>query len=248
MAHICTHLEQEAEPFATVSVTGNLVTFQLHNVKDGVSVRRGGGKRGKVTEFSRQSRWRLLKTLAKVDWGRTRLVTLTYPDWVSRETLAANQYHIRAFVERWVRHYGYRPSFVWRKEYTARGVVHFHLLQPQAKWHDDLIRFVSKSWDEILAVDREGSVEKAGTKVEFARTRKKAMSYVAKYIAKSSAPFPDYHCGRIWGWVGREGFKECRTNTYIVPVEAFFVEKEELENRVGHHVYARKLDRLIKWW
>lgn len=249
MTHICTHEEPEKTPVtAEIVQQGYLYSLVLKNAPQTCVGRHGGGKRGRVTEFTRAARWRLLKTLAPVNWGRARHITLTYPAGVSRDVLVRNQYHLRAFVERWRRHYDYRPCFVWRKEYTKKGVIHFHLLQPKPKWHDDLIVFVSRSWAEVLATDRTEDIIKAGTKVEFARNNAQSMSYVAKYIAKASDKFPEYHSGRVWGWVGRDGFTYKKAFTYIVPVSEFFYQKEKLEKRIGHHIFAKRLDRLIKWW
>lgn len=238
----------EKAPNAQITIHGFLVTHELLNVTTTPYERHGGGKRSKVTEFSKDSRWRLLKTLAVIDWGRTRLITLTYPDWIGQDVLEKNQNHLRAFVERWVRHYGYRPSFVWRKEYTKAGVVHYHLLQPKARWHDDLISFVSRSWAEVLATERTEDIEKSGTKIEFARTNKKAMSYVSKYIAKATDPFPDYHRGRVWGWVGRSHVQEAKKQIYPIDTAIFFEEKDKLEKRIKHHVFAKRLQKLLKWW
>lgn len=249
MAHKCTVSNPTKDLYRAKSTRqGFLVTLELETPSKAVPARRGGGKRGKVTGFSKASRWRLLKTLAVVRWGRSRMITLTYPSWVGVGVLEKNQSHLRAFVERWYRHYGYRPSFIWKKEYTKADVIHFHLLQPQARWHDDFIAFVSRSWAEILATDRQGLVEKTATKVEFARTSRKAMSYVSKYIAKEQGDLPTYHRGRLWGWVGRDGFKLCEKYTNPIPVSAFFVAKDDLEKRLKIAVWARRIDRLLRWW
>lgn len=240
--------EEKAAPYAQIEIQGHLVTYTLHDTRVITITRNGGGKRGKITGFSKASRWRLLKRLAIVDWGKARLITLTYPSDVDRITLESNMNHLKAFIERWFRHYEYRPTFVWRKEYTKQGIVHYHLLQPKPKWHDDLIEFVSRSWAEILATDRTEDIERAGTKVEFAKSVNQSMSYVAKYIAKTLDEFPEYHKGRIWGMVGQEGFRFSKRHVYAIPISEFFDKKKELEDRIGHYVFARRIDKLRKWW
>jgi len=100
----------------------------------GKAFRRGGrggpgGRRGKVTRFSERSRDRLrvtiLSRVSPTAVGDRRLgwLTLTTRTGTAAELKAS----FRAVLER-VRRLGIRCGVVWRMEYQARGVPHFHLL------------------------------------------------------------------------------------------------------------------------
>lgn len=92
--------------------------------------------RGRVTEWSPRSRARMLRAYAELDYrpmraepGVSAMVTLTYPgQWeVVAPTAESVKGHLRAFVERFAREYGYRPGGLWKLEFQRRGAPHFHV-------------------------------------------------------------------------------------------------------------------------
>jgi hypothetical protein len=156
--------------------------------------------RGVVHGFSRQSRGRLLRTLAKLDRAvvsRALFVTLTYPA-SKLVTFASSKLHLRSFAMRLQRKF-VRSSVIWRLELQKNGQIHFHLIVTGARFipHE----WVRRSWAEIIY---------GGDGDEYVRTEtkrvvsfKEALGYAAKYAAK----LPDCEAadteGRVWGIYGR---------------------------------------------
>ena len=88
-----------------------------------------GTTRGSVHGFSRQSRGRLLRTLAKVGRNasaRALFVTLTYPSWWTTCPAGVKR-HLDSFVKRAQRRFP-TLSLVWRLELTTVGTPHFHCI------------------------------------------------------------------------------------------------------------------------
>lgn len=89
----------------------------------------GGGVRGKILTFSKESRRRLMRLLNSVNRDEVALpyfVTLTYHNtWPSSR--AGRKKHLDAFQKRMERAYG-KFAAVWRLEFQKRGAPHYHLL------------------------------------------------------------------------------------------------------------------------
>lgn len=167
-------------------------------------------KRGKISDFSRASRLRLLKFIATVAWGKiptSLFITLTYPDlaqWDDKDVRRQQKYLFHRYVEK---HLKRDVCGIWRVEWKARKsgpcrgmfVPHFHLLLFGVGFlHWKLIR---QWWRTILR--HKG---KLATDVKGCRSAKKASIYVSKYVAK----LPDDGCldngaycnnqGKHWGY------------------------------------------------
>ena len=179
--------------------------------------RRGGGKRGVVTDFSRQSRRRLQTLFCSVPrtgyepW-RMLFITLTYHNvWGARSKDWKND--LNAFKERLYRKWGTFPG-VWRLEFQKRGAPHFHLLlfppvgaleattaikdkdQPWTDFKADVLF----SWHDLVAP---GDVYHwlHGVKMTQGTSWRGAMYYLSKYVSKveenlAPATAPP---GRVWG-------------------------------------------------
>jgi hypothetical protein len=172
--------------------------------------RRGGGRRGHITEFSKASRRRLLRLLNSINRDQAELpyfVTLTYHHtWPS--DYEGRKKHLEAFRKRLERVYG-QFSAVWRLEFQKRGAPHYHLLMwlpvPPAKHRLQLLRDrVGHYWHEIAGY---GSKEhgQAGTKVEIPRSWRGVNSYAAKYMGKlEQLQGGTAGVGRFWGTWRRE--------------------------------------------
>ena len=161
--------------------------------------------RGKVREFSRRSRTRLMQTICSIPVahvGRGLLfITLTYPrawpgDW------PAWKRHLDTLGKRMKRRF---PDFgaVWKLEPQKRGAPHFHLLVVGVPFIAK--QWLSRAWFEIV---RSGDARHlaAGTQVQLARSHRGVVSYAAKYTAKREQLPASWQngVGRFWGVIGRE--------------------------------------------
>ena len=166
----------------TVKAQGHYLGLQLHCTPFVV-----GGDRGVVSEFSRQSRKRMLSLLARLDWPRLGLVcfvTLTYPDGNGSPATNATERDRQTFFKR-LRRLHPRTSGIWRREWVTRksgryvGVEypHYHLLLFNLPFlpHEDL----NQIWREVIGWD--GYVR---TEIEGVKDYRRAIAYVSKYMAK----------------------------------------------------------------
>jgi hypothetical protein len=176
----------------------------------------GGGRRGKVTEFSDRSRKRLTRLLHRLSpaWGV--FITLTVAD----ASVSPQQAKRRLWLLiRWLRSKVGFEAVVWKQEFQQRGAVHFHLL--------------AFSWRRRPPwVEQEELANRWGLGyvwVEFF-DKGRVLSYVGKYVRKPAALPPEgasptaeppadpvhltyadiseqddgQHPGRYWGIVGRQ--------------------------------------------
>lgn len=199
-------------------ITDRTPVFSL-NIHAGIAVvkrsgssikRRGGGIRGSVRGFSRQSRKRMLESLAKmrgIDKGY--FVTLTYPGEF-RYTFEECKSHIAALRKRLLRAapdcFGlWRMEIKCRQSGASKGrpVPHFHILLFGVKLSDiEKIRdWFRRSWDEI-ANYRDESLPRLITDVDEIHNHKHAVSYAAKYAAKAEDD-ATLDTGRVWGVFGK---------------------------------------------
>lgn len=140
-----------------------------------------GAKRGNVSEFSDQSRMRMLQTVARIDRGKVKFaantvkfITLTYP-FNQRDAVRAKrdlkvmlQRIRREFDDCWV---------LWRMEYQKRGAIHFHLLCGNMPYWD--VEQAQDAWCEVTGTTARNSLD-----LEIVRSMNGVMFYVAKYMAK----------------------------------------------------------------
>jgi hypothetical protein len=192
----------------TFAVGGSVsaVSFVDSEARDRLGPPHGGGLRGEVSGFSRASRMRLLRRLARINRaafrafeGRVLSVTLTYPQqWP--EDVEVSKRHLRALYKRLAKRSGEFPGF-WRLGIQQRGAWHFHLLlfvPPSFGSLKELRSFVASSWYEVCGKISNAHLL-ASTKVEEIRKWRAATSYVEKYMARPEQ-FPEgMKTGRIWG-------------------------------------------------
>jgi len=156
----------------------------------------GGGIRGTVRGFSRQSRKRLIDLIHQVDRSRTGVplfVTLTYPrEWPSdwREYKG----HLHTWLKRLERRYP-GASVIWRLEYQKRGAPHYHVLVFGVPYLPH--KWVSRTWFEVVGSGDDRHLA-AGTEVAKVRTWRGASFYCAKYLGKL-CEFGTVDTGRMWG-------------------------------------------------
>src|SRR5215211_2856147 len=199
--------------YVSSSVGGSVSTLSFENPKTSnrlsppsPPLRHGRGIRDRVRGFSRESRRNLLRRLASINRrafrafkGRIIFVTLTYPhEWPEEPELCKR--HLKSLRKRLQREFGTFAAF-WRLGIQQRGAWHFHLLLfvgPSFGPIEELRRFISSSWHEVIGKVSEGHLH-AGTRVVAVRRWREATSYVERYMAKPEE-FPEgLQTGRIWG-------------------------------------------------
>lgn len=213
-AHRLYPKEDRGKFVARASIDGTLLQLRV----DGVRRRQGGGLRGPIRGFSRQSRKRLLDRLNAIPHKRlkrdqVRLVTLTYPlEWPE----SPDQWHddlgeLRQLIERdWGKWWT-----VWKLEPQERGAPHWHLLvitsRSDAENLQEFRDWLSVTWSQISGVSLQFHPG-GGTHVENARHKDDACLIIARYIAKVCPDFKDAKTGdrlavgRRWDIWNREAF------------------------------------------
>lgn len=177
----------------------------------------GGGRRGKVTKFSKASRKRLIETLAKTrNSGFKAFLTMTYDDNAYMRHFGNTARDFEAFRKRFQRAF---PTFaaVWRKETKNRKsgmlkgspIPHFHLIvftnaDVPEQWHDGLIKlFVAWGrdvWHEITGSTDDDHL-RYGFHCTALKSRKQVYAYVSKYVGKDDDEAVSG--GRKWGRIGK---------------------------------------------
>lgn len=155
----------------TVEAQGDLFAIATrYNYKRGKI-----SQRGKVLSFSKKSRNRFMKKVARLDHERFLpiFITLTYPIFYPNPRRAMQ--NMQAFVKR-IQRLHPACSGVWRIEFQERGAPHFHLLFWNLPYIDK--EHIRKMWGEVIQYD------KPFTRIEAVRTRHGVMRYMSKYLAK----------------------------------------------------------------
>lgn len=167
---------------------------------------KGGGPRGSVRLFSRQSKKRLMDFMGKLDSRQVPiLVTLTYPAEFSHSSRDWKN-DLEKFHKRLARKFD-QVSMMWKLEPQKRGAPHFHLFLWGVSYRD-LKKITACFWYEVVGSGDEKHL-KAGTRVEKIRDWRGARSYASKYLGKlllenDLQEIGWDHPGRFWGVKGRK--------------------------------------------
>ena len=157
-------------------------------------------KRGTIKGFTAEARKRLLTVVSRLPEDvHYRVVTLTLPGyfrpWDSPEEQARL---IAAFRKRVMR--AFPGSFgVWRKEWQERGAAHWHILIGRAKGMS--MKWVAQNWNAIVDPTDKAHL-RAGTQVEFVRSRNGVVRYMAKELGKTVQTM---EVDRMVYWYGTSG-------------------------------------------
>jgi len=191
---------------AYIEAQGSLLTMKVRGFK---SRPNGfGGRRGIIRTFSRNSRLRLMRFMArlKVRKIRATFLTLTFTEMVSHER--AKQVFKRFSMR--LRRKFEKMSAVWRLEYQPkRGAIHYHLIcfsMPFWKQAE-----VQKEWEHCTEEHR------SIVDIRLIHGARSIMAYVSKYIAKiddrptTSLDDGTYQhdegensTGRFWGYINKK--------------------------------------------
>lgn len=190
----------------SIECQGKLIVVKAHL---NYTRRRQPQVRGNIMGFSRGSRLRLLKAIARMDWtliGPSLFVTLTYPDERSVRRMSQRTSDRSQFIRAVELHLGRHVATIWRAEWKERRsgrnkgtmVSHVHLLLLGVEfipWEK-----IRAWWGRILGWN--GPLH---TYVEATWDGPGASLYVAKYCSKVDAP-PSLvnasylnRVGRHWG-------------------------------------------------
>lgn len=177
MSHISPEGKENSE--AKVEIYADLIKVRKLTGKQ-----TGGGKRGRVSTFSKASRKRFLEKLAKVrsPMEGAFFITLTYPGEWNPDPRTWKR-DLDTFNKRAVRAIPGIGGF-WRLEFQSRGAPHYHLLVFNVGWNKFALRqWVRNAWYEVVDSGDERHL-KAGTQVDIIHNRRHAFAYAAKYAAK----------------------------------------------------------------
>lgn len=121
--------------------------------------------RSVVSEWSRKSRARLVRTIASLDLAPLVavdripcMVTLTLPgDWLALTPDSATAARfLDNFARRWRDRWGVAPAWIWKREFQRRGAPHWHLwLVPPTDDAAGFREWVSSAWTQTIKPSRE---------------------------------------------------------------------------------------------
>lgn len=160
--------------YAHLEAQGNLIALARHQELGSIV---GGGLRGNVTTFSRNSRLRMLRKMARLNAKNGVFLTLTYP--LRHPDARTAKGHLRALLERFRRRYP-QASAIWRLELQKRGAPHFHLIFFNLPFVP--FREVRRWWAEITVDYVDEWMPRV--KIEWIRSPNGVMYYAGKYCAK----------------------------------------------------------------
>lgn len=172
---------------------------------------KGGGIRGVVGGFSRQSRYRLMQTIGGIrrDADLPDFVTLTYPE--NFPTVQESKRDLKIFLQRLARKYP-AAGWIWKLEPQERGAPHFHMLVWGCETKS-LFRWVCDNWydiagqgDKYALLFLKGLLKDSKPCVAKVRSWRGVWSYASKYLGKTFevAKWGKTWTGRYWGAGKRE--------------------------------------------
>lgn len=190
-----------------ITLSGKLLTVKILKPPSKCPCSKG---RSQVTTFSKASRLRILKLLARIDFTKAEpalFVTLTFPDRETQYTRKELNTYRYLFLRYTEKELGRKVSGIWRIEWKERktGISvgeerpHFHLMLFDVRWIDR--SKINSFWQKSI-----GTNSYVRTEVQRMRSEKECGSYVAKYCAKvedsslvNAAYLNNRESGRHWG-------------------------------------------------
>lgn len=207
----CNEERSRKRPKNIVSIQGKLIKLTGDTSKYNPPP---PGERKPITEFSRKSRFNLLKRIARIDWAKisdSTFITLTYPDEraiVPCRQATMQRSHFIRYLEKYVCK---KVPVMWAKERVMRKSGK-HQGSELAHWHLSVLGVTETTCAKIA--EWWGKCINWGGRVE---THRKVLSsaehaafYLAKYTAKRSTqgileyPPKLTNPGRAWGFLRDE--------------------------------------------
>lgn len=157
-------------------------------------------RRSSITNFSKKSRLRLLRTCSKLDLALYGLfLTFTYRENMTDARTAKD--HLEK-LSLWLKRNYPENAFIWRMEYQERGAIHFHIIALNRAFIP--AQKLTSYWQKLTG-------DKSYPDIKKLRSRRKVMYYISKYIAKVTQTGSNVGCGvtysRAW-WDKEKKSKE----------------------------------------
>ena len=187
--------------------------------------------RRRVGGFSRSSqhRLRIVTNSLPATLPLPLFITLTYPGWWpdDPEQWKRDLHTMLTAISRELK----EPVIIWKLEPQQRGAPHFHLAVYSAETLDK--KWLSRRWYKVVG-SRDRRHLRAGTKIERARSRRGALSYIAKYLEKTVAPRVGWeHVGRYWGvWNRPKGMLK---RVHLPQRSAYIIRRALWKFRASHN-------------
>jgi hypothetical protein len=173
-----------------------MISSSIPGEKEG----KGGGKRGRIEVFSKESRYRLFRLLHTLEFKSVTFITLTYP---SEFPTYGKMYkaHLKEYRRRFEKRWGSMQA-VWRLEFQERGAPHFHIM------YLDCPFIPIKEWCALWADvthSKDPAHRKNGVDLKIITSsseQRLIASYIGKYISKvdeREIKQDGKDCGRYWG-------------------------------------------------
>jgi hypothetical protein len=170
---------------------------------------KGGGKRGKVRGYSKQSKRKFDGILAEIDRNKQALFnTLTFPDEYFEMTEDYKDWKVKLnnLIKRFRREFP-KAGIIWKLELKKRLsgkhinelFPHYHLLTYNVEYQK-MLAWLAVNWWEVCGKLSDQHLA-AGTRVEIAG--KGAARYISKYMGKD-IEFGNMDTGRCWGVINPE--------------------------------------------
>ncbi|ATX82574.1 hypothetical protein Ga0123462_1726 [Mariprofundus ferrinatatus] len=167
--------------------------------------------RGRIQEFSKKSKYRLIHQLRNSQQTFKQFITLTYPKDYPMDGAIVKS-HLNTLLTRLRQEFS-GIHYLWVIEAQSRGAPHFHIIINQAiptkkKIDKDGQYFYSecwsKRWSKITGNEKDKHHVRRGFRIDPITTSngKKLASYMAKYYSKNEQKefAKDFiNIGRFWG-------------------------------------------------
>ncbi len=199
--------------------------------------KRGGGLRSNISDFSNQSRRRLLTITQKINRQKISsshlFFTVTYPRSFPNSHIICKR-HLDNLLKRLQRLFP-NAFIIWRLEYqvdggTKRGAPHYHFMMffplntRKVTNIRSFRRWLARAWFDIVGSDDPKHLS-AGTQADFIRNWRGVIFYCSKYLSKTMKNgVPSVMVdlpGRFWGIAGRVNMPFTVT-TFQIEDELFF--------------------------
>lgn len=185
----------------------------ISNSIAGGRTQKGGGVRGRITEWSKKSRANCEKHIRNVKDGAIKyFLTLTYPSEFTNDGIRIKR-DLSAMRKR-LRRMGVHDD-IWFLEFQYRGAPHFHLYLGQCPMNnlEKGIKACANAWYEIVGSGDPKHLKftlglcggKNKPCLELMRNPHAASYYAVKYVVKADqkeVPEAYMNVGRFWGYGG----------------------------------------------
>ena len=187
-----------------------------------------GGKRGKITGFTKAARSRMIQRMASLKQYPSFWQDFTFPDDVMTGRTAAERAEFSSYcMKKFKRAIGKRFKIrgIWRREWEKRksgilkgeSVPHFHALLDGDRITEQNYRSIcvqlASLWVSITGTKNEAALKVAlhPKSYRWLINKKMAQRYVSKYMAKTESHEDGVSRGRYWGYIGKPEFAETET-------------------------------------